>query len=130
MPTDRIGPNTSLLETMRALARDRAKGAEKAASKAPMGSSPRGNATVSAAGSAAELRKRLRSVVADVDVNDTQSLANAREPALREILLWEFGSDFRQSAQFLPMVASIGQALDADEGFQAQFAKMILSLKK
>jgi len=65
-----------------------------------------------------------------VDVSDAQSVHDARAPALREILLWEFGSDFRRDAQFLPMVDAIGHALDADPGFQQRFVDLIAGLQR
>ncbi len=113
---------------MRALAQDKAKGTTASQSPAKAGAHTPSRPTT-ATGTAAELRQRLGAVLATVDVNDPQSLAKAREPALREILLWEFGDDFRQSSQFLPMVTSIGEAMDADARLQAQFVQMIQSLK-
>ncbi|MFC5743569.1 hypothetical protein [Dyella tabacisoli] len=130
MPTDRITPSSSLIETMRALARDRAKGPGQNNQVADAGSSPRHQAPPSATDKVSELRQRLRSLIADVDVADTQSLTHAREPVLREILLWEFGSDFRQDSQFLLMVTAIGKAFDADPGFQQRFAELVAGLQK
>jgi hypothetical protein len=46
-----------------------------------------------------ELRRRLRELATRVDLDDAQSLVDTRKPALREILLWEFGSDFRKDAK-------------------------------
>ena len=77
-----------------------------------------------------ELRQRLHTLVAHVNVADAQALADAREPALREISLWEFGSDFRKDSQFLPMVDAINRTLDADPRFQQRFADMISGLQK
>jgi hypothetical protein len=53
----------------------------------------------------------------------------AREPALREILLWEFGSDFRQDAQFLPIVDAVKSVLDTDPQFQRRFVELVRELK-
>jgi hypothetical protein len=128
MPTDRISSSSSLLETLRALARDRARGVgthSGVAAKESAGELPR-----PVPHSVDELRQRLHTLVSHVDVADAKSLAEAREPALREILLWEFGSDFRKDSQFLPMVDAISQTLDADPRFQQRFADMVAGLQK
>lgn len=130
MPTDRISPSSSLIETMRALARDRAEGMKRGGKAPVVGSSPGETAATIDTRQIGELRRRLRDLAARVNIHDTQSLANARAPALREILLWEFGSDFRKDAQFLPMVDAIGSALDADPRFQQRFVELIAELRK
>lgn len=130
MPTDRISPSSSLIETMRAIARDRAAGTQRGGKAPAVDSSPGEAAAPAAAHQIGELRHRLHELMAPVDVNDAQSLADARSPALREILLWEFGSDFRKDAQFLPMVDAISSALDADPRFQQRFVELIAGLQK
>ncbi|MES2311617.1 MAG: hypothetical protein V4566_04900 [Pseudomonadota bacterium] len=130
MPTDRISSSSSLIETMRAIARDRAAGTQRGSKTPAVGSSPGEAAAPATAHQIGELRHRLRELMAPVDVNDAQSLADARTPALREILLWEFGSDFRKDAQFLPMVDAISSALDIDPRFQQRFVELIAGLQK
>jgi hypothetical protein len=49
---------------------------------------------------------------------------------VREILLWEFGSDFRTDSQFLPMVEAIGKTLDVDPAFQQRFVELMADLRK
>ncbi len=125
MATGRIPPAGSLLETMRAIARDKAKATMR------KGSSP-GTDDVRGAGNVktiADLRSKLQHALADVDTSDEQSMHDAREPALREILLWEFGSDFRQDAQFLPIVDAVKSVLDTDPQFQKRFTELVQGLK-
>lgn len=129
MPIDRISSSSSLIETMRALARDRARGAGRDIGIAGT-DSPQMEALPPTPHSVAELRQRLHALLAQVDVRDARSLADAREPALREILLWEFGSDFRNDSQFVPMVDAISRTLDADPRFQKRFADMVSGLQK
>jgi hypothetical protein len=130
MPTDRISPASSLLETMRALARERAHGnrpgGRAAGATASVAADP---AQVAAATPRAELRQRLRTLASQVNLDDPQAVAAAREPALREILLWEFGADFRQDAQFQATVESIAKALDVEPRFQQQFTDMLKGLR-
>jgi ketopantoate hydroxymethyltransferase len=76
------------------------------------------------------LRQRLRDVATQADLTDTQSMLQARNHTLREILLWEFGSDFRMDSQFLPMVDAIGTTLDAEPAFQQRFIDLITDLRK
>jgi hypothetical protein len=130
MSSDRITPGSSLLELMRALARDKAKGAASSTSTGATSSSTPELPTLPGEGSIKELRQSLRRLLVDVDVTDKASLSNASEPVLREIMLWEFGTDFRQSSNFQPVIASIKQALEADERFQQQFVAMVEHLKK
>jgi hypothetical protein len=130
MPADRISSSSSLIETMRAIARDRAAGTQRG-SKTPVVSSSSGEtAATTGTRQIGELRQRLRELATQVDIDDSQSLADARAPALREILLWEFGSDFRKDAQFLPMVDAVNNALDIDPRFQQRFAELIAGLQK
>ena len=129
MPIDRISSSSSLIETMRALARDRARGANRDSGIAGTDLPPV-EPHVPTPHSIEELRQRLHTLVAHVNVGDAQSLADAREPALREILLWEFGSDFRNDSQFVPMVDAISRTLDADPRFQKRFADMVSGLHK
>ena len=129
MSTDRISSPSSLIETMRAIARDRVAGTGRG-DKSVLVNAPAGAPSETEnPRSIRELRKRLHDLAAQVDLADAQSLIDARAPALREILLWEFGSDFRKDPQFLPTVDAIGQALDLNPGFQQRFAKLIADLK-
>ena len=125
MPTDRITRPTSPIETIRALARERTARATGSTSAAEQ-SRP---AAPIERRSLEDLRGRLRQIFERVDTHDPQSLISVREPVLREILLWEFGSDFRQDAEFLPMVDAIGKMLDVDPQFHQRFAALVTTLQ-
>lgn len=129
MPTDRINPGASLLEAMRAMALDKARKRDPSSAAASIDPAKNESTGPSRTGGATELRQRLRTLLAPVDPDDDEAINRIREPALREVILWEFGDDFRQSANFHPMVTSISQAMDIDERFRAQFVAMIRSLK-
>lgn len=126
MPVDRIPPSPSLLETMRALARGRTR---RAGGSAPIAatSTPQPTEPVH---SLDALRQRLQPLLAQVDLSDAQSVAGAKAPALHEILLWEFGPDFRRDPQFQSLAESIGDAMDADPRLQQQFVELIARLQK
>ena len=130
MPIDRISPSPSLIETMRAIARDRASGTRRGEKTSGPESSIDESPALAGTRQVGELRRRLRELAQQVDVADPHSLADARAPVLREILLWEFGSDFRSDSQFLPMVDAISAALDADSGFQQRFVELVAALQK
>jgi hypothetical protein len=130
MPTDRISPPSSLIETMRAMARDRASGAHHGGKTHGTNPSPPESSAPAHARQIGELQSRLRELARKVDIADPRSLAEARAPALREILLWEFGSDFRNDSQFLPMVDAINSSLDRDASLQQRFAELIAGLQK
>lgn len=130
MPIDRIPPSSSLIETMRAMARDRAGGTQRGSTPPAVGSSIGETAAPATAHRIGELRLRLRGLAAAVDLKDPTSLAGVRTPALREILLWEFGRDFRKDSQFSPMVDAISGAMDADPHLQQRFVQLIAELQK
>ncbi|MFC4527575.1 hypothetical protein ISN76_07610 [Dyella halodurans] len=129
MSSDRITPGSSLLETMRALAQGKAQSRSAAASAPSVNATRTDQASSISEHSTAQLRQRLQSLVADTDVDDPAAMDMVREPVLREIILWEFGSDFRQSTHFQPMIERINQAMDLDERFRAQFVDMVQNLK-
>lgn len=125
MPTDRITRPTSPIETIRALARERTQRASGSASATEQSRT----APPAVRRSLDDLRSRLRQLLERVSADDPQSLGSVREPVLREILLWEFGSDFRQDAEFLPMVDAIGKMLDVDPQFHQRFAALVTTLQ-
>jgi len=129
MATDRVSSTASLVERMRALASERAREngrGEAPGSKRGAGKSPSG---VQSKEPAEALRHRLRDLLKATDQTDLKTATQARDSAVREILLWEFGSDFRTDSQFLPMVEAIGKTLDADPGFTARFSELVEGLK-
>jgi hypothetical protein len=129
MSTNRITPSSSLLETLRALARQRTQDASR-------GNPPNrperndGQHPVLPKHDVQALRQRLHHLASETDPANTQSMLQAREHVVREILLWEFGSDFRTDSQFLPMVDAIGKTLDADPAFQQRFVDLLSDLRK
>lgn len=126
MPVDRIPPSSPLFETMRSLARDRAR---RAGTSTPT-SAADSSRPAEPPHSLGALRQRLQPLLAQVDVSDTQSVASARSPALHEILLWEFGPDFRRDPQFQSLTESISSAMDADPRLQQQFVELIVGIQK
>lgn len=130
MSTDRISSSPSLIETMRAIARDRTSGARRGERTPGTDSSTDETPAPASTRQAGELRLRLCELARQVNIADPHSLADARAPVLREILLWEFGSDFRSDSQFLPMVDAISGALDADPDFQQRFVELMAGLQK
>ena len=129
MATHRITPSSSLIETLRALARERTQDTQRnTPSSQPDPSNQQ--RPVAAKHDVQALRRRLRDLATEADPSDTQSMLQARNHAVREILLWEFGSDFRTDSQFLPMVDAIGKTLDADQAFQQRFIELMVDLRK
>jgi len=129
MPTDRISPSLSLVETLRALARGRTPDARPAndPGKPDPGASQN---PVTRKHDVQALRQRLRDLAAEIDLGNPSSMLQARTQIVREILLWEFGSDFRNDLQFVPMVDAIGKTLDADAAFQQRFLNLMADLRK
>jgi hypothetical protein len=129
MVSNRITPSSSLLETLRALALERTHDTQRNAQAGkPNRKDPQ--KAVTAKHEVQVLRRRLHDLAADIDLNDAPSLLQARNDTLREILLWEFGSDFRTDSQFLPMIDAIGKTIDADPGLQQRFVDLLTDLRK
>jgi len=129
MPTDRISSSSSIIETMRAIAKERASGTQRGRKASAPGSVAEETATTGAR-QIAVLRERLYELAKSIDLDNMQSVVDARAPVVREILLWEFGSDFRQDPQFLPTVDAISATMDLDPRFQQRFLELISGLQK
>jgi len=129
MSTDRISPSSQLAQTLRALARDRAREAQ---GDKPVAGSPAKNdhPRVEGKPSIEQLKMRLRDLAKTVDTNDPQSIVTIRDSALQEILLWEFGSDFRKDSQFIPMIEAIGKSMDTNTEYGRQFTELLTDLQK
>ena len=68
-------------------------------------------------------------MLAEVDPEDEQRVAAARRPLLQEILLWEFGNDFRQHPEFAPMLDSIERVFEADPQAPERMKQLIGALR-
>ena len=130
MTTDRISSTSSLVERMRALASERTRESGRGGPANTNQNASKEPTAPQAKEPAEALRQRLQNLLVKADPSDVKALAQARERAVREILLWEFGGEFRNDSQFLPMVDAITQTLDADPGFAARFGDLIDGLKK
>lgn len=125
---DRISPTTSLAETLRALARNRVGSTRP--SPAEHDAMTRDRLDIEANQGIEPLRQRLMALVRNLDTSDPDAVASVRDSALQEIVLWEFGSDFRQDAQFRPMLDAIGKAMENDEAYHAQFTRLLSQLQQ
>ena len=129
MATNRISPSSSLVEALRALALERTQDSKRSAQAAQPDPGDK-QQPVAAKHDVQMLRRRLYDLATEADLADTQSMMQARNHAVREILLWEFGSEFRTDSQFLPMVDAIGKTLDTDSGLQQRFIDLMIDLRK
>lgn len=123
MPNDRVTRSSPLLEVVRGAVRTRTGIAVDTAKKSPRQTPPQDiRAPLNV------LRTRLNALLNGVDANDAHAVALTRAPVLQEILLWEFGDNFRQDAQFAPMVEALNNMLDTDEGFREHFSLLMANL--
>lgn len=72
---------------------------------------------------------RLGDLVRGVDPDDSAGAAALRRPVLREILLWEFGADFRQHPEFASMLETIERTMSADPRFAGRFGDLLRQLR-
>ncbi|GAB2576613.1 hypothetical protein ISP15_17620 [Dyella jejuensis] len=129
MATHRIAPSSSLIEILRTLARERTQ-ATSHGSHTHRPDADNQLTPVSRKHDVLALRERLRGLAEGADSFDTQAMSQAKNQVIREILLWEFGNDFRVDSQFLPMVDAIDKTLDADAGLKQRFIDLIVDLRK
>lgn len=129
MPADRISSPSTVVNALRAIAHERSHGVQRNATSVDTGTKGQ-TAPITAEQKLQALRQRLHNLIIKADPEDTASVAESRNTAIREILLWEFGSKFRTDSQFLPMVDAIGKAFDTDPALQKQFTAWIADLRK
>jgi len=122
--TDRVSSSSSLLDLARALGISRKKraGAAKTRSGSAQPAARAHDSTI--------LRKQLIDLLYGIDPNDDAAVETIRRPVLQEILLWEFGSDFRQHPEFAPMLDRLEQTLIADPRAQARLSRLIRQLHR
>lgn len=121
---DRLSPSASMLELVRALSKrpDRATRTSAKDVSGKNAAQPKEDLTV--------LRGRLAELARNVDPEDEQALIKARRPLFQEIVLWEFGGDFRQHPEFGPMLDTIERAFDADPHASDRFGRLIRALRR
>ena len=68
--------------------------------------------------------------MASIDPEDETAMHAVRRPLLQEIVLWEFGSDFRQDPEFGPMLDGIERAFAADPKAQERFSRLVRHLRE
>lgn len=76
------------------------------------------------------LRQRLGELAKDINFADMSSVHQARNNVVCEVLLWEFGDNFRNDSKFLPMVAALERTLDSVPSFQQRFLDLMTELRK
>lgn len=77
-----------------------------------------------------KLRSQLVGLVAPVDPDDPQMVARVRRPLLQAIVLWEFGSDFRQDPEFGPMLDTLERTLEADPRMPERLVALVRDLRR
>lgn len=76
-----------------------------------------------------ELRKQLVEIVRGVGVDDADALEQVRGRVVKAVLLWEFGQELREHAEWQPMVEAIAGTLAADDRFRNAFNRLIVDLQ-
>jgi hypothetical protein len=124
--TDRVSSSSSLTELAKALGLAR----RGRAAKEDKGRLVSAGRLAGAAHDSAVLRKQLKALADRIDPDDEAAVEAVRRPVLQEIVLWEFGSDFRQDPEFGPMMDGIEQAFLADPRSSERLCRLIRHLRK
>jgi hypothetical protein len=124
MPIDKLDPSSRLLATLRAEANKRSERAGNKKTSRSESSEARDARDINV------LRKELREVVKEVDINNIEQLNEVRPKMIRAVLLWEFGHKLRDHPEWRPMLDTIAQTLEASEEHKLQLVKLISELKR
>jgi hypothetical protein len=76
-----------------------------------------------------ELRRQLADIARGVGIDDADALDHARGRVVKAVLLWEFGQELREHAEWQPMVETIAGSLAADDRFRNAFNRLIADLQ-
>lgn len=127
MAIDRLSSTSALIAAMReSMARRTGQGTR----AAEVGSPPAPLTPKNARPDVAALRTQLVELVRDVDVDDPEVVRRLRPRFVRAVLLWEFGAELREYADWQPMLETLVATLEADEVQQRNFHKLLIDLKK
>lgn len=124
--TDRVRSSGSLLDSLRAIAIERA--GRTGSVGTPLPATRQGSQTRIPAHDRAILRRQLQALVAQADLSAPDAMQRLRTPIIREILLWEFGTPFRTHPEFLDMADAVDKAIAADPGLQGRLQALIRDL--
>lgn len=124
MSPDRIGRSSSMSSWIHEVA-------GKTGQPAKAGKRPPVKAETQAADAngARALRADLAALVEGVDLESADAVRSLRRPAIRRILLNEFGGDFGGHPDLGAMVERIDAVMDVDQAAFAQFLRMLKDLK-
>ena len=76
-----------------------------------------------------QLRREVAELLKGISPNDSDAIDAVRPRVVRAILLWEFGSDFRDHPDWAPMLETLVKTLESSPEHQAQFARMVRDLQ-
>ncbi|WP_205300818.1 hypothetical protein [Oleiagrimonas citrea] len=77
-----------------------------------------------------DLRGRIARSVEGVDLDDAASVARARQAAIREILLWEFGDRLSEDPEFGALQDAVEAAMQSGRIGTERFLDMVRALRK
>lgn len=127
MSIDRLSSSSALIAALRAQA---AKKGERTARAADTPASGKDGAAARSDRDVGALRRELVGLVEGVSVNDAAAVSAARRRFVRAVLLWEFGTEFREHSEWQPMLDTLIAALESNATHQDDFAKLILDLQR
>ena len=119
---DPLGATTSLLAALRAEVARTPRPAKPGAAAEMVASAtvPRRDAAL--------LRKELKDILKGVVPGDEQAMGSARVRVVRAVLLWEFGPELREHAEWQPMLDTLVSTLDANPAHRQTFLQLIHDL--
>jgi len=76
-----------------------------------------------------QLQRQLVEMAKQVDIDDPAAVRIARGVFIRNILVWEFGAEFREHPDWRPLMDYVEGTLDVDPAHQARFVKLLIALR-
>lgn len=120
MPIDRTSLPSPLIAAMRAELNRRCERARAGRSDAPASAPPPSTSR--------SLRAEVAGLVRGVDPQDPVAMRAARRRVIRAVLLAELGAELREYSQWQPMLDTLVDSLEANEGHREAFQVLIRSV--
>lgn len=75
------------------------------------------------------LRKQVAGIVRDVDAADPDAMSKVRTQMIRAMLLWEYGPQIREHAEWQPMLEALDHAIVSSPSLSDEFLRLIAEMR-
>lgn len=127
MPVDRL---SSLSTLMAALRSEVSRKSDRPLQSIPAKTVDRpGEGKANARHDTEALRKQVAAIVRGVDATDPDAVGKARTQMIRAMLLWEYGPQIREHAEWQPMLEALNRAIESSPALSDEFLRLIADMR-